>query len=190
MDSLKGIKWNFDYNGKHYVNTLRDMGDHGDFIFEQNENKLRMDQIGERYFLPLLIYGMQKIKSPQEAKNDLENKNYIKGNGFNVSNSNGGAYWYFQPIFIILDEDKEFDIKNNYERNLLIKIDDTLKTLRDMKEEIILPYEQLSKTIDKLIICSQEGFFRTPHEDLSMMLDYYVSGEFEIYHKNLLSKMH
>lgn len=185
---MKGIRWSFDYDNRHYINTLRDMNAHGDFLFKQNENSLRMDQMGERYFLPILIYGMQKIKSPEEAKRDLENKDYIQGEGFEVSHSNGGAYWYYQPIFTIFDEFNEYEISGNYERNAIVKTTGSeLRVIKDEREEIILPYPQLSKTIDKLIIASKNTFFRTGYEDLSKMIDYYTSGEFEKYHKCILS---
>jgi hypothetical protein len=187
---IEEIKWNFQYNNKNFENTLRDMNIHGDFLFKQNENCLRMDQIGERYFLPLLIYGMQKIKSPEEAKKDLEKKDYIKGEGFDIPYSNGDAYWYFSPVFSILDNSNKFEIKGSYESDLSIRIDKEFKTFRNMKEEIILPYLQLSKAIDKLIIASQSYFFRTNHEDLSKIIDYYVSGEFERYHQHILSQIH
>lgn len=188
MDRMKGIRWRFDYNNKHYINTLRDMNSHGDFLFKQNNTSFKMDQIGERYFLPMLIYGMQKIKSPEEAKRNLENKDYIQGEGFEVSYSNEGAYWYYQPIFTIFDEFNEYTLSGNYERNAIVKITDSeLRVIKDEREEIILPYSQLSKTIDKLIIASKNAFFRTDYEDLSKMIDYYVSGEFEKYHKYILS---
>lgn len=173
------ITWKFKYKNKEFRNVLRDVNEHGDFLFTQNGNYWHMDQCGERYFLPILIYGMQKIKSPEKTKADLEKKDYIKGAGFHIESSNDGARWYFQPIFLKLDKFNEFKIKNSYEREKIIKIDRELKTFNELKEEIILPYSQLSKTVDKLIIASKNALFRTDHEDLSKMIDYYVSGEFE-----------
>lgn len=180
----KEIKWNFNYKGKSFENQLKESF-HGDFYFVQNEDSLFMSQCGERYFLSMLIYGMQKIKSPEEAKKDLEKKDWIRGLDFEVSHSNGGAYQYFSLIFTILNKFDEFKVREHSVREKIVKIDKELKVFYNNQETIILPYNQLSLTIDKLLLASEDAWFRTNKEDYSKMIGYYVSGEFEKYHKRI-----
>jgi hypothetical protein len=180
------VRWKFKYKDKFFENVLRDTP-HGDFRFEQNNFPIYMSQMGERYFFPVLIYGMQKIKSPQITKRDLNKKDWIKGLDYEVSNSNYGAFGYFHHAFALLGHSGEMRVNEYGFAKRIIKIENELKTFNGDNEEIILPYSQLSKTIDKLLECSKGAFWRTSHEDFSKMIGYYVSGEFEEYYKKISS---
>jgi len=187
MAHVDNITWNFQYKGRKFENRLKESW-HGDFYFQQNRNSLFMAQCGERYFLPILIYSMQKIKSPEQAKKDLEKKDWIRELDFKIESSNSGPFQYFQPIFTRFNEFKEYPITEHSFRKKIIKIDKELKIFYNNEEIIILPYNQLSLTIDKLLLASEKALFRTSKEDCSRLIGYYISGEFEKYYKNISEK--
>ena len=134
---------------------------------------------GERYFLPVIIYGMQKLGSYEEAVENLNKKDWIKGLDSNVSCSNHGAFGYYSNVFINLDKFNEYEIFYNQLVSGNVKVDKEFKILYNSGNEIVFPYDQLSVMVDKLIISSKKGLFRTHYEDISKMIGYYVSGEFE-----------
>ena len=187
MTRVDNITWNFKYKGREFENRLKESW-HGDFYFQQNGNSLFMGQCGERYFLPILIYGMEKIKSSEQAKKDLEKKEWIKGLDFKIESSNSGPFQYFQLIFTLFNEFKKYSVTEHSSRKKIIKIDKELKIFYNNEEIMILPYHQLSLTIDKLLLIPEGTLFRTSKEDYSRLIKYYVSGEFEEYYKKISEK--
>ena len=176
---MESVAWDFDYKGKHFENVLKDFNTDGDFSFRQNGNLLAMIDPGERYFLPIIIYGMQKIKSPEETKEELSKKYWTRGLDSEVSFSNYGAYGYYSNVFMRLNKFNEYEISYGHLKGGNVKVDEEFKILHNSGNEIVFPYDQLSVMVDKLIDSSKKGLFRTHHEDVSKMIGHYVSGEFE-----------
>lgn len=172
---MKEIKWTFSYKKNSYQNILQDTL-HGDFKFIQNDFHLNLDQNMERYFLGLLIYAMQKIKSPEIAKDTLNKKDWKKHLD---SNYDYYDYYNFYSLpFIKLDTFGELELSYAGYYKRIAKVDKEL-IIKDDNHQIIFPYSQLSKTIDNLLVASEKGFFRTNINNYAKTINHYVSGEFE-----------
>jgi hypothetical protein len=175
------FKWKFDYKGEEYFNELkRNASD--DFMFVQNKNSLFMGQGGERFFLGLLIYGMQKIKSPEKAKKDLSSKidhEELK----KLEKIDFDPLIFIDSTFLNLDKFREKPI-GDYNSNFpFAKINEELNIFKGDKNIIKLPYEQISKSIDYIMIQTGKQGIRSA--EMSKIMDYYVSGEFEKMMKKL-----
>ena len=181
MDELKELSWNFKYKGKNFENILTENAS-GDFKFYQNDNSIFLDQMGERYFVPMMIYGIQKMKSPEKAKKDLYKKDYLKNLEGEVSYSDERGKEYYDFLFFKMEKDGQFEIYEHDSREKIIKMGDNYKELNVFYEDekiITLPYKQLSKAVDKAIEGSKKYFWRTNVDDMSKLINYYVSGGLE-----------